>query len=145
MQRDLRVTGAVSIPEGELHWRFSRSGGPGGQHANTSDTRAALSLDLAATRALSPEQRERALRRLGDRLNSGVLTVTAEDTRSQARNRELARERLAATLAEVIAPPPPKRRRTRPGRAAGERRLAAKRRRSEVKRSRSRPSGDADR
>ncbi|MBB4931047.1 ribosome-associated protein [Lipingzhangella halophila] len=139
MGRDLVVGGNVRVPETELRWRFSRSGGPGGQHANTSDTRAALSLDLEATRALTPEQRERAVRRIGDRLSSGVLTVTAEDTRSQVRNRELARERLAALLAEAIAPPAPKRRATRPGRGARERRLASKRRRSDVKQKRTRP------
>ncbi|WP_017622133.1 peptide chain release factor-like protein, partial [Nocardiopsis chromatogenes] len=73
-----------ALPEGELVWRFSRSGGPGGQHVNTSDTRVSVSLDVAATSALTGRQRERALERLAGRLRGTVLTVTASDTRSQA-------------------------------------------------------------
>nr|WP_246422101.1 alternative ribosome rescue aminoacyl-tRNA hydrolase ArfB [Nocardiopsis mwathae] len=126
----------------ELRWRFSRSGGPGGQHVNTSDTRVSVSLDLTATAALTGEQRERALRRLEGRLVGGVLTVTAADTRSQARNRELARQRLAVLLAEAAAPGPRARRATRPSRGAKERRLGAKRRRSDLKRTRSRRFDD---
>ncbi|GAA3727119.1 ribosome-associated protein [Spinactinospora alkalitolerans] len=132
----------VLLPEDELRWRFSRSGGPGGQHVNTSDTRVSLSLDLSATAMLSPEQRDRALRRLQRRLADGVLTVTVQAYRSQARNRELARQRLTALISEAIAPGPPRRRATRPSRGAKERRLDAKRRRSDLKRSRSRRFDD---
>ncbi|GAA3743762.1 alternative ribosome rescue aminoacyl-tRNA hydrolase ArfB [Salinactinospora qingdaonensis] len=126
------------VPEEELRWRFSRSGGPGGQHANTADTKVSLSLDLTRTTMLTAESRPRALRRLGHRLTDGVLTVEVADSRSQARNRDIARERLLALLTEAAAPPPRPRRATRPSRAAKERRLHAKQRRAEVKRGRGR-------
>ncbi|TDQ48544.1 alternative ribosome rescue aminoacyl-tRNA hydrolase ArfB [Actinorugispora endophytica] len=132
----------VGLRDDELVWRFSRSSGPGGQHVNTSDTRVALSLDVAATTVLDDAERQRALSRLGGRLVAGVLTVTVQESRSQARNRELARERLAALLADAAAPPARARRATKPGRGAKERRLSAKRRRSDIKRSRSRRDDD---
>lgn len=137
----LRVRPGVVIPESELGWRFSRSGGPGGQHVNTSDSRAELSWDVAASRALSPGQRERALARLAGRLVDGVLTVAASEERSQLRNREAAEARLVELVARAIAPPPRPRRPTRPSKGAQERRLAEKKRRSEVKRLR-RPGRD---
>jgi ribosome-associated protein len=134
MDGPLRVTRSVVVPERELRWRFSRSSGPGGQSVNTADSRAELRLDLTTTTALGPVQRARALERLGDRLVDGVLVVTASEHRSQLRNREAALERLRATLASAIKPPPPRRRPTRPHRAAVERRLAEKKRRSRTKR-----------
>lgn len=130
----LRVTRSVVIPENELRWRFSRSSGPGGQGVNTADSRVQLSLDIGTTTALGPVQRTRALERLAGRLVDGVLTIAASEERSQLRNREIALERLAATLAEAIAPPPRARRPTRPGRAAVDRRIAEKKRRSRTKR-----------
>jgi ribosome-associated protein len=129
-----RVNRSVVIPDSELRWRFSRSSGPGGQSVNTADSRVQLSFDVAGTPALGPIQRARALQRLRTRLVDGVLTVTASEERSQRQNREAARERLAKLLAEAIAPPPRKRRPTKPTRAAVERRIAEKKRRSRVKR-----------
>lgn len=129
----IQVRGAV-IPQEELSWRFSRSSGPGGQSVNTTDSRVELSYDLAASDALSPALKERALRALADRLVDGVITVTASEHRSQLRNRQAAASRLAALLTAATAPPPPARRPTRPSRAARERRLAEKQRRSELKR-----------
>ncbi|MFL5767381.1 MAG: alternative ribosome rescue aminoacyl-tRNA hydrolase ArfB [Actinomycetota bacterium] len=129
----LRVSRSVTIPEGDLKWRFSRSSGPGGQSVNTADSRVELSLDLGTTAALGPVQRARALQRLGSRLTDGVLTVTASENRSQLRNREAALRRLGDLLAAAIAPPPPKRRPTRASRGSVERRLAEKRRRGQVK------------
>ena len=129
----LRVSRSVVVPEKELRWRFSRSSGPGGQSVNTADSRVQLSLDLTTTTALGPTQRARALQRLADRLVDGVLTVTAQEERSQLRNREIALERLAAILAEAIAPPPRMRRPTRPSKGAVERRIAAKKRRGRTK------------
>jgi ribosome-associated protein len=134
MAGPLRVTRSVLIPEKELRWRFSRSSGPGGQSVNTADSRVQLSLDLATTTALGPVQRARALERLRDRLVDGVLTITASEERSQLRNREIALERLAETLAAAIAPPPPTRRPTKPSKRAVERRIAAKKRRARTKR-----------
>ncbi|GAB3461292.1 hypothetical protein GCM10027570_47050 [Streptomonospora sediminis] len=97
---------------------------------------------MAATESLTGEQRERALRRLAGRLAGTVLTITVEDHRSQLRNRELARERLAALLSAAIAPGPRSRRATRPTRGSTERRIAAKKRRSQVKRMRGRGGED---
>ena len=129
----LRVSRSVVVPPHELSWRFSRSSGPGGQGVNTSDSRVELSLDLTSTTALGPVQRERALNRLGHRLVDGVLTVTASEHRSQLRNREAALARLAELLRTAVAPPAAPRRPTRPSRAAVDRRIAAKKRRGEVK------------
>jgi ribosome-associated protein len=126
----------VVIPPAELSWRFSRSPGPGGQSVNTADSRVELSYDLAASDALGPVVKERALRALAGRLVNGVITVTASEHRSQLRNRQAAASRLAALLVTATAPPPPRRRPTKPSRAARERRLAAKQRRSQVKRMR---------
>jgi ribosome-associated protein len=128
----------VVIPDDELRWRFSRSSGPGGQSVNTSDSRVELSYDVARG-SLPRHLRERALERLADRLVDGVLTVTASEYRSQHRNREAARTRLAELLTEATAPPPPKRRPTKPSRGAKERRLAGKKRRGETKALRRRP------
>jgi ribosome-associated protein len=137
----LRVTRGVTIPEGELQWRFSHASGPGGQGVNTADSRVELRFDVANTSALGPVQRARALDRLGSRLVDGVLTVRASSRRSQLQNREAARDRLAAILAGAIAPPSPARRPTRPTKAATERRLADKRKRARTKRLR-RPDED---
>ena len=138
----LRVSPTVVIPDGELAWRFSRSSGPGGQSVNTADSRVELSFDVARTTALPPADRARALDHLAGRLVDGVLTVAASEHRSQLRNRTAARERLAAILRDALAPPPPPRRRTKPGRGATERRLAEKRRRGDLKRTRGRPGDD---
>jgi ribosome-associated protein len=130
----LRVSRSIVVPGKELRWRFNRSSGPGGQSVNTADSRVELGLDLTTTTALDDARRERALRRLGDRLVDGVLTVTASEHRSQLRNREAARDRMAAILAKAAAEPGPGRRPTRVPRRAVERRLEEKRRRGRTKR-----------
>lgn len=140
MAIEVRVRG-VLVPPDELSWRFSRSPGPGGQSVNTTESRVELSFDLAASAALPPVLKERALRVLADRLTGGVVTVTASEHRSQLRNREAAAGRLAALLTEATAPPQRARRPTKPTRGSVERRLAAKQRRSQIKRLR-RPEGD---
>ena len=122
------------IPERELGWRFSRSGGPGGQGVNTTDSRVELIFDVTASTTLTEQQRARVLQRLSNRLVDGVLTVVASEYRSQLRNRDAARARLAAMLRAALAPEPPTRQPTRPSRAARERRLADKRRRMLIKR-----------
>jgi ribosome-associated protein len=137
----LVVTATVSVPEAELTWRFSRSSGPGGQSVNTTDSRAELSFDVERSPSLPEHLRRRAVARLAGRLVDGVLTVAASEHRSQLQNREAAAQRLAQLLREAVAPPPPARRPTRPTRGSKERRLAGKRRRSDVKRGR---SGRAD-
>lgn len=134
----LHVRGAVSIPEAELSWRFSRSSGPGGQHVNKTETAVDLSFDVARSPSLPAVWKERALQRLAGKLVDGVITVRAEELRSQIRNRDAARTKLAALLEAATAPPPKPRRPTKPTRGSKERRLAGKQRRSEVKRLRSR-------
>ena len=129
----LPVRGSVVIPESELRWRFSKSSGPGGQSVNTTDSRVELIFDVAGTTALAPILRARALERLENRLTDGVLTIVASEHKSQWRNREAARARLAAFLRDAIAPPPRQRRSTKPSKASVQRRLDAKRRRSNVK------------
>lgn len=131
---DLVVTRHLVIPGRELRWQFTRSAGPGGQSVNTTDSRVALSWRLSESTAVTEAQRDRLRQRLGDRLSGGVLVVTASEERSQWQNRRVARERLAALVRAALAPPPAVRRPTRPSRGAQERRLAAKKRRGELKR-----------
>lgn len=144
---DLRIPPGPGAPRGltvaaaEMVEQFSHSSGPGGQGVNTADSRVQLSLDLAATTALDDAQRARALARLADRLAGTVLTVDASEQRSQYRNRQAARQRLAELLRWAVVPPVA-RRATRPTRASRQRRLAAKRLRSEVKQNRRRPTGE---
>jgi ribosome-associated protein len=126
-------------PESELTWRFSRSSGPGGQGVNTTDSRVELSFDVARSPTLPAHLRARALARLHRRLVDGVLTVVATEHRSQLRNRDAARERLAALLAAALAPDPAPRRPTRPTAGSRRRRLDAKTRRGAIKRLRGRP------
>jgi ribosome-associated protein len=129
----IRVTRSVAIPLSEIELRFSRSSGPGGQHAQTSETRVEAVFDVEASEALTERQRRRVLERAGP-----VLRAVAQDERSQLRNRQLALERLAAELREALRV---RRRRvpTQPSAAARERRLEDKRRRSEKKRLRRPP------
>jgi ribosome-associated protein len=129
----------VSVPGQELSWRFSRSSGPGGQSVNTADSRVELSFDVRRSMVLPERMRDRLLQRLEHRLVDGVLTVTASEYRSQHRNRQAARARMADLLNEASAPPPAKRRPTRPTRGSRERRLAGKKRRSMTKQLRRRP------
>ena len=129
----------VEIPPTELAWRFSRSSGPGGQSVNTADSRVELSFDVRRSAALPEPVRQRLEARLASRLVDGVLTIAASEYRSQLRNRQAARARLAEVLTEASAPPPPRRRPTRPSRGSQERRLAGKKRRSETKSLRRRP------
>jgi ribosome-associated protein len=129
----LHVGRDVEIPLPEVALRASRSSGPGGQHANVTASRVEAVFDVAASRALTDEQRARLMARCGPR-----ITAVAQEARSQARNREFALERLRARIERGLAVRRP-RRATKPTRAARERRVADKRRRGEVKRARRRP------
>ena len=137
MSDSLRVSGGPEIPLAEIDLRTSRSSGPGGQHANVTASRVEAVFDVEASNALSEAQRARLLEKVGPR-----VTAVAQDARSQARNRELALERLAEKLAGALRRPKP-RRPTRPSRAAKERRLEGKRRTSQRKQQRRRPDADA--
>lgn len=123
----------LTIPDAELSWRFSPSGGPGGQHANRANTRAELTWDLVGSTALVGERRERLLARLGP-----TLTVVADDERSQARNRDVAERRLGQRVREASVVERT-RRATRPTAGSRRRRLDGKRRRSQDKQLRRRP------
>ncbi|HYQ10730.1 MAG TPA: alternative ribosome rescue aminoacyl-tRNA hydrolase ArfB [Gaiellaceae bacterium] len=129
----IRVTRSVVLPLAEVELQVSRSSGPGGQHAQKSETRVVAVFDVEASNALTPAQKRRVIARAGP-----VLRAVAQDERSQARNRELAVERLVAALREALRVPR-KRKPTKPSAAARERRLDAKRRRSQVKRLRRPP------
>ena len=141
MAGPLQVTRSVLIPEAELQWRFSRSSGPGGQGVNTTDSRVQLRWDVAASTALSEEQRALLVHRIGARLIDGTLQVSASTQRSQLQNREAAARRLVEIVAAALAPPPRSRRPTRPTRGSQERRIAGKKQRSDIKRLR-RDTGD---
>jgi ribosome-associated protein len=134
MEREsIRVTRSVSIPLSEIELRFSRSSGPGGQHAQKSETRVEALFDVEASAALTERQKHRVVRKAGP-----ILRAVAQDERSQARNRELAVERVANALREALRVERT-RRPTRPSKAAVERRLEQKRRRAETKRLRQPP------
>jgi ribosome-associated protein len=135
---DLPVTGDLAVPAAALSWRFSRSSGPGGQGVNTADSRVELSVTPLDLPGLTDAQRARLAERLGPRLVDGVLTIAASEHRQQLRNREAARERLAAVLRAALAAPPPTRRRTKPTRGSQERRIEEKKRRGRLKRDRRR-------
>jgi ribosome-associated protein len=134
-RESIRVTRSVVLPLDEIRLRVSRSSGPGGQHANTSETRVEATFDVESSTALTEAQKRRVVSRAGP-----VLRAVAQDERSQARNRELAVERLVARLTEALRVQR-KRVPTRPTRGSTEERLASKKRRGAVKRLR-RDQGD---
>ena len=136
MDEGIRVAEGTVIPLEEIQLRASRSSGPGGQHANVTASRIEAVFDVEGSEALSDQQRELLRRKLGDR-----VTAVAQDARSQARNRELALERLREKIAAGLRRPKP-RRPTKPSRAARERRLQQKRQRSERKAQRRPPPED---
>lgn len=139
---DLRVTRSVTIPSSELEFRYVRSGGPGGQHANKTSTKVELTWNVLGSSAIGPRQRARLLDNLGPRLEaSGLLRVRSDKHRSQTRNRDDAVERLAELVATGLKVRK-NRVATRPTTSAKRKRLDQKRRRGEIKQGRKRPSFD---
>jgi ribosome-associated protein len=138
---DLEIPPSLTIPASELGWRFSRSSGPGGQHVNTTDSRAELMWDVAGSSALTEEQRQLLLRRLGPKLAAGVITVTASEERSQLRNRELALAKLARLITDGLVPETV-RRPSKPTRGSARRHRVAKEHRSATKQQRRRPAAE---
>lgn len=136
MAEVLHIRHGLALPLSEIDLRTSRSSGPGGQHANVTASRVEASFDVAASETLTPEQRSRIASKLGPR-----VTASAQDTRSQHRNRELALERLASRLAHALEVRRP-RTKTRPTRASQKRRVEGKKRRGDIKRARRRPDLD---
>jgi ribosome-associated protein len=132
----LRVSRSCAIAPDELEWRFTASGGPGGQHANTSNTKVEVRFDIASSASLGPRQRARLLERFGP-----VVRATASERRSQHQNRALALVRLQARIAAALHVDP-KRYSTKPSRAAKKRRVDDKKQRGDIKRNRRRPSGE---
>lgn len=130
-------TPRFDIPESELEWRFDTSGGPGGQHANRSNTRVELRFDIERSTAFDDATRTRLVEKIGRQLR-----VTEAASRSQTTNRTRALRRLHALLEESARPDPPPRRRTRPSRRAQQRRVDRKRARGDLKRTRARPTDD---
>ncbi|HET6232490.1 MAG TPA: alternative ribosome rescue aminoacyl-tRNA hydrolase ArfB [Longimicrobiaceae bacterium] len=138
----LAVNDSLWIPRAELDYRATRSGGPGGQHVNTSSTRVELTWDVAASAALDEAQRALLLQKLANRMDAeGVLRLAASEHRSQHQNKEAVTERLAELVRQALHVPKP-RRKTRPTRASREERLRSKKMQSEKKRTRGRISGD---
>ncbi|MEX2570690.1 MAG: alternative ribosome rescue aminoacyl-tRNA hydrolase ArfB [Gemmatimonadota bacterium] len=130
----IRIRSDLTIPASELSFRASRSGGPGGQHANTSSTRVELVWDLEGSPSVTPAQRERIRERLGNRISGdGLLSLASSTTRSQHRNREEVTERFAELLGDALHVPK-RRRKTKPSKSAREKRLKLKKQRSEKKR-----------
>lgn len=139
---DLEVNHALVIPAAELQWRFSRSSGPGGQHVNTSDSRAELLWDVANSPSLDDDQKVLLNQRLARKINNGVISVTASEQRSQLRNREIALEKLATMVSQGLSAPGPSRKATKPTRGSRRRHMIAKGKRSETKQLRRRPVQD---
>ncbi len=138
--KHLVITSELRLPLAELEYRASRSGGPGGQHVNTSSTRIEVSWDVAGSTALGPEQRAQLLERLGPRLDStGRLRLVSSGTRSQLRNKDDVTDRLRS-LVESALSVRKKRKATRPSRASKTARLEKKRRRAATKRRRKSPA-----
>ncbi len=142
MEEPLKVNDGIVIPGSELRFTASRSGGPGGQHVNKTSSRVTLHWDLSNTDALNPQQRARVMRRLRKRLTrDGNVLVHVDDHRSQHRNKEIARQRLAEAVSKALEQKK-KRIPTSVSRGAQKRRLETKKRRSSIKRLRRTPGDE---
>ena len=139
----MRITRSLEIPDDEIDFRFSRSGGPGGQNVNRRATKAELLFDVANSPSLGPRQRARVMEQLRSRIDGeGVLHVVAQQARTQAENRALATDRFVELMSRALAPPPPPRRATKPTRTAKEQRLQSKKIRGRRKQERARVRAD---
>lgn len=138
---DLEVSPSLTIPAAELNWRFSRSSGPGGQHVNTTDSRAELMWNVTGSATLTDEQRSLLLKRLGRKLVGSTITVTASEERSQLRNREIAMAKLADLIKAGLVPESV-RRASKPTRGSARRHRVAKELRSATKQQRRRPAAE---
>lgn len=137
MTEDVRISKSCVVPGREVRFKFSRSGGPGGQNVNRRETQVELIFDVAGSPSLGPVQRSRALQGLATRLDAdGKLHIVASESRTQGANREAAIERFRRLMVDALKPPPPRRRPSKPSAAAKERRLKEKRLRSRRKRER---------
>ena len=133
---NLRITTKLEIPSREIHWRFSRSSGAGGQNVNKTDSRVEIVFNVSESKALSPYQKHLIMLQKDFKLTNGCISVVAQDNRSQYQNGKLALSRLVSILNELIKPPPKKRRETIPSQSSQRRRVELKRKRGELKRNR---------
>ena len=131
-----RITTKLEIPANEIHWRFSRSSGAGGQNVNKTDSRVEIVFDVSESKVLSPYQKHRILIQKDFKLTNGCICIVVQDKRSQYQNRQLALSRLVSTLHELLKPLPKKRRETIPTRSSQRKRLESKKKRGELKRNR---------
>tara|TARA_Y100001968_G_scaffold286902_1_gene287919 strand:+ start:188 stop:610 length:423 start_codon:yes stop_codon:yes gene_type:complete len=133
---NLRITTKLEIPASEIHWRFSRSSGAGGQNLNKTDSRVEIVFNVSESKALNPYQKHRILIQKAFKLTNGCICIVVQEKRSQYQNRQLALSRLASTLQELLKPPPMSRRKTIPTRSSQRKRVEFKKKRGELKRNR---------
>ncbi|WP_413678937.1 alternative ribosome rescue aminoacyl-tRNA hydrolase ArfB [Prochlorococcus sp. MIT 0916] len=133
---NLRINTKLEIPSNEIHWRFSRSSGAGGQNVNKTDSRAEIVFKVSESKTLTPYQKHRIAIQDEVKLINGSICIAVQDQRTQYQNRQLALSRLASTLRELLKPPPKKRRETIPTRSSQRKRVESKKKRGEIKRNR---------
>ena len=133
---NLRINTKLEIPANEIHWRFSRSSGTGGQNVNKTDSRVEIVFNVSESKTLTPYQKHRISIQDEVKLTNGCICIAVQDKRTQYQNRQLALSRLASTLREILKPPPEKRRETIPTRSSQKKRVDSKKKRGELKKSR---------
>ena len=133
---NLRINTKLEIPANEIHWRFSRSSGSGGQNVNKTDSRVEIVFNVSESKTLTPYQKHRISVQDEVKLINGSICIAVQDKRTQYQNRQLALSRLASTLREILKPPPKKRRETIPTRSSQKKRVDSKKKRGELKKSR---------
>ena len=133
---NLRINNNLVIPANEIHWRFSRSSGSGGQNVNKTNSRVEIIFNVSESKTLTPYQKHRLLLRNEVKFTNDCICIVVQDKRTQLQNRQLALSRLAATLRELLKPPPKKRRQTLPTPSSQKKRVDSKKKRGELKKSR---------
>ena len=133
---NLRIDNKLEIPANEIHWRFSRSSGAGGQNVNKTDSRVEIVFNVSESKTLTPYQKYRISIQDEVKLSNGCICIAVQDKRTQYQNRQLALTRLTSTLRELLKPPPKTRRETIPTRSSQRRRIESKKKRGELKRNR---------
>ena len=131
---NLRITTKLEIPNNEIHWRFSKSSGPGGQNVNKTDSRVEIVFNVSESKALNSFQKHRILIQKDFKLTNGCICIVVQDKRSQHQNRQLAQSRLVSTIHNLLKPPPKKRKKTIPTRSSQVKRVESKKKRGELKR-----------
>ena len=133
---NLKINAKLVIPDNEIHWRFSRSSGAGGQNVNKTDSRVEIVFNVFESKTLTPDQKHRISIQAEIKLINGCICISVQDKRTQYQNRKLALSRLASILRELLKPPPKKRRETKPTRSSQRKRVETKKKRGELKKSR---------